>query len=71
MAPRRMIGAGADNEEEQMPTRRETAILFSLGLLSGAMFIVPLWLFPPAPAMRAATGLLAIAAVGAVTLVGR
>ena len=45
---RRMIGAGADDEEEQMPTRRETLILFALGLLSGTALGLPLWPFPPA-----------------------
>ncbi len=30
-----------------MPTRRETAILFALGSLSGAALGLPLWLFPP------------------------
>ncbi len=39
-------------------TRRETAILFALGLLSGAALGLPLWLFPPVLVTRAAIGVL-------------
>ena len=47
-------------------TRRESAILFALGLLSGAALTLPLWRFPPVLATPiASTAVVACAVVGA------
>ena len=54
-----------------MVTRRETLILFALGLLSGAALGLPLWLFPPVLATPIAAGLLVVCAIVGVGLVAR
>lgn len=51
-------------------TRRETAIPFALGLLSGAALGLPLWLAPPVLATPLATWVLVACVVVDVALVG-